>query len=123
VTLRTGRDLAGRRHLVRVGEREARGRMVKFSIRPIRRVVTGGALGSREARRDVVGHVSPEGLGAIPIGGVAAVAIGVRLRQRVIVVRVTTGAGCGGVNSSECPACRGMVEAGHVSPGDGVVAG
>ena len=44
MALRTPGDLASGRHLVRVGQREARGVVIKRRVGPVRRVVAAGAL-------------------------------------------------------------------------------
>jgi len=68
VALRAGGDLSSRGHLVRVGQREAGGTVIEFAVGPSSDRVTGRARGgcSREARGNVIGNVTAQGLGASP---------------------------------------------------------
>jgi len=68
MALRAAGDFAGRRQLVRVGQRESRCTMIKFAIRPDSDRVARGA-GRRagwEVRCHVVWHVSADRLSAVP---------------------------------------------------------
>ena len=57
VALRTRRNLARWRHLMRVRQWEARRAVVKRRVQPRGRVVTGQALRSRKACRNVVRYI------------------------------------------------------------------
>lgn len=83
--------------------------------------MAGGAEGSGELRSDVVGNSAAESRGVVPVGGVAAVAIGVGAGQVVVVVGVAEGAGSRSVRASQREARCAVVESGIV-PGGGVVA-
>ena len=68
VALGAGRHFTGRRHLVRVGQREARGAVIELSGGPCRNGVAAGASAGAggEIGSHVIGHISPEGLCAVP---------------------------------------------------------
>lgn len=106
MALRTGRDLAGRRHLVRVGEREAGGAVIELAVRPSCDGVAGATGGGslREISSDVIGYVATQSLRAGPCRLVAAHAIGVRGIQRVIVIGVALSTWCGRVRTGQSEA-------------------
>jgi hypothetical protein len=112
---------------VNASERPTGSCVIKFSVGPVERVVAGGALRSRESRRDVIGNVAAKGLRAGPGGLMATIAIGVGGGEVVIVAGVTIGAsgnssgGCELMRTGEGPACAAVIEGGVV-PRDGVVA-
>jgi len=122
VALAAGRNLSSRRHLVGVGQREARGTVIKLTIGPGGDRVAGRARrrGGREIGRDVIGYVAAESLRAVPGGLVAAHAIG--RGQIVVVVNVALCARRGGMGASQRKSGDAVIEAGLVGPGDGVVA-
>ena len=91
-TNRTGHRRARRNH-VRALQGEARGAVVKLSIRPENCVVAGGAQGGGEACRNVVGNISAKSRSAVPRSQVTAIAIGVGRSQVVVVVDVAVRAG------------------------------
>ena len=83
-----------RRRGVRIRKGEASGGVIEICVRPANGVVARGALGHREAGRDVIRNVAAHRLGAVPLrqvaGGIAAIG-GLNL-QIVIVVDVAGGA-------------------------------
>ena len=85
-------EVAGRREMC-AGQRPAGGSMIKRSIGPCCCVVAGRTLRRRVGQSDVVRYCTAEGLGAVPIRGVAAVAIGVGTREVVVVANVAGDAG------------------------------
>ena len=126
MTLRTSRDFPSRGHLVRVLQQEASGAVIKRAVDPADGVVAGRALGRREARGDVIRNVATERLRAGPGSLVAAVAIRVRSRKRIVVVDVAMGAGndlacrCELVRTGERPARNAVIKRG-VGPSDRIV--
>jgi len=95
--------------------------VIERRIGPIRRVVARGALGSWEARGNVIGHVAAQRLGLVPVGGVATVAIGIRRCEVVIIIGVAVGAWRSGMHPGQRPTRYRVVE-GAVSPQCCVVA-
>jgi hypothetical protein len=95
-------------HLVRTRKRPTRGAMVKRAVGPGDSVVAGGAQGRRELCGNVVGHQPRESFCAIPVGSMAAIAIGIGAGQVVIVVDVTQNAGRRSMRAGERKA-RGVV--------------
>ena len=85
---------ACRTRQVVAGQRPAGRGVIKRSVDPGGRVVAGGALGGRVLQGHVVRHCAPECLRAVPIRGVAAVAV--CGSQIVIAVDVARHTGCGG---------------------------
>jgi len=77
VALRTGCDFPGRCHLVGVGQRETSRAVIELAICPRGDRVAGGTRGSssREARGNMVWHVSAERLRTVPRRLVASHAI------------------------------------------------
>jgi len=80
-----------------------------------------GFAGLRESCRNVIRNGSTQGLRAVPGGGVARVAGGVRRGESVVVIGVARRAGSCGVHTGQWPPRDRMIE-GIVGPGDGVVA-
>lgn len=88
-----------------------------------------GVAGGGEIGREMVGDEAAEGLRAVPVGLVAAVAGGVRAGEGIIVVHMAIGAGSDGgtgrgrhlVRASERPSGGAVVKL-AVGPGDSVVA-
>lgn len=111
-------DVTGgaRRRYVRALQRPARGGVVKFAVRPEQCVVAGRALRGRESCRNVIRHCATKCLRANPGWLVAAVAIRVRSRERVIVSDVAVGAGHNFtgrlqlMRTRQCPPCRAVIE-------------
>lgn len=87
------------RHLMCASERPSGGAVVELAVGPGDRVVASGTERSGELRGDVIGHEAAESLRAVPIGSVAAVAVGVSGGETVIIVDVTEGAGRGGMGA------------------------
>ena len=75
-----------------VGQQEASGAVIKFAVSPSGNGVTSGASGGRggEARADVIGNITADGLRLVPIGSVAGHAV--CGTQGVVVVDVAGGA-------------------------------
>jgi len=127
VALVAARYLSGWRHLVRTRQREAGGGVIERRIRPHNRVMTLGTQRRREARRNVIRHGAAKSRRAIPGRLVAAVAIRVRRRERVIVADVAVRAeihlACWRhlMRTHQRPAGSAVIE-NRRSPGDGVVA-
>ncbi len=71
--------------------------MIESGVSPRGRVVALRTQRRGEAGRDVIGDTATHGLCAVPVGLMAAVAIGVGGGEAVIVVDVTLGTGSGGV--------------------------
>ena len=112
---------ASRREMC-AGQGKAGGSMIKRSVGPCCCVVAGRTLGLRVGQSDVVRYCTAEGLGAVPIRGVAAIAIRVRTREVVIVIDVARDAGSRQVRSRQWPACHRMIER-VVRPHNRIVAG
>jgi len=87
------RDSRAWRQHMRTLQGEARGAMVKLSVCPEKCVVARRAQRSGEGRRNMVRHVSAKRRRAVPRRLMAAVAIRVCRRERVVVVDVTVRAG------------------------------
>lgn len=104
VALRARGHLACRRHLVRIRQRETRGRVIECRVGPVRGVVATGALRSREARGHVIRHRAAQGLRARPLRLVASVAVRICCRQRVVVVHMARRARCGQMRAGQRPA-------------------
>jgi len=121
VTLCAGRDFAHWGHLVRIRQREAGGGVIKRRVGPACRVVAGRALRCGEARLDVIGDVAAKCLCAVPVRGVATVAI--RRGQSVVVIDVARDAGSGQVRSRQRPTGGSVVKGHYVGPGNCVVTG
>lgn len=117
-----------RRQHVRSLKREACCAVVKLSIRPGNRVMAGRAHRSREARGNVIRHISADSLRARPSSLVTAVAIRVRRCQVVAVADVAVRASnhfAGRrklVGTGERPARRAVIKNCR-KPGDRVVTG
>jgi hypothetical protein len=117
-----------RRGHVETLQRPACRGVVKLSIHPEQSVMTGGTKRSREARLDVIRDVSTKRRRTLPRGYVAAVAVGIGRRKRVVVAHVAIRAGhyFSGrrqlVRTRKRPPRRGMVKNRRV-PTDGVMAG
>ena len=79
MAVRTSIDFraGGRRKLVRSGKRPARGAVIKFAVGPDDSIVASGTERSGKGSGDVIRNGATKSLRAGPIGGVAAVAIGV----------------------------------------------
>jgi len=128
VALRTRGDLARRGHLVRVGQREARGAVIECRVGPVDGVVASRALRCGEARLNVIGDVAAQSLRVIPIRRVAAIAVGVRGCKGVVVADVALRAGrdyaCRGhlVVARQGPTSHGVIKRG-IRPRDRVMAG
>jgi hypothetical protein len=118
----------GRSELMGISEREAGGAVIERGARPGQSVVTDGALGRGEARRDVIGNIAAESLRLVPVRGVATVAIGVGGTERVVVVEVAICAGRDFSSRSELvgigerPTGGAVIERGR-TPGNRVMAG
>lgn len=82
-----------RRGDVCAGQSPTRAGMIEFSIRPQQGVVARRTLRGREARSDMVGHVSAKRLRALPGREMATVAVGVCRSEGVIVIDVAVRAG------------------------------
>jgi len=113
VALRALRNLAGGRHLMRVGEREAGGAVIEDAGSPSGDgMATGaGTGGGGEVCGHVVRHIAAHGLRAVPGGLVATHAIG--RGETVIVVDVAGSAGRGigrHVRAGEGKTCNAVVE-------------
>ena len=127
VALGTRGDLARRRHLVRVGQREAGGGVIERRVGPVRRVVAARALRSGEPSLDVIGDIAAQSLRAVPVRRVAAVAIRVGARQVVVVADVALrtisdhARGRHLVVARERPTGHGVVKRRRVGPGNRVV--
>src|SRR3984893_13181920 len=93
VTLRAGRDLASRRHLVRARQRPTGTAVIELAVSPGSDGVATGTSGGggREVRSDVIRNVAAERLRLVPIGCVAGEAV--RGIQSVIIVDVAGSAG------------------------------
>jgi len=120
-------DRGARRQHVRPLQGESRGAVVKLAVCPQNGVVAGGTQRSREARADVIGHVSAKGGCAVPGRLMAAIAIGVGRGEIVVVICVTVRAliylSCRSqlVRARQGPA-GGRVVKHYVGPQRGVVA-
>jgi len=112
---------ASRREMC-AGQGKAGGSMIKRSIGPCCCVVAGRTLGLRVGQSDVVRYCTAEGLGAVPIRRVAAVAIGVGTREVIVVANVAGDAGARQVRSCQWPARDRMIK-GVVGPHNRIVAG
>ena len=101
VALRALRDFAGRRHLVRIGQRETRGAVIESGVRPAGGVMARRTLRDRESGGDVIRNAAAHRLGAVPLSQVAAgIAAIVRLNlKRVVVIDVALNAGRGYVTA------------------------
>ncbi len=110
VALRASSDFARRRKLVRIRQREARGAMIELAVGPNGDGMAGGAgrRGRREIRSHVVGDIAANGLRAVPSGSVAGHAIAAA--ERVVIVDMALGAGCGGMRASQSKSGNAMVE-------------
>jgi len=93
---------------VRAGQREASGGVVEGRAQP-RRCRVARRAGCRVTRSDVVGHRPAECGGALPIGGVATVAIGGQ-RAAVIAVYMALSAGNGRVSAGQRKGCCAVIE-------------
>src|ERR1700730_5714927 len=93
VTLRAGRDLASRRHLVRARQRPTGTAVIELAVSPGSDGVATGTSGGggREVRSVVIRNVAAERLRLVPIGCVAGEAV--RGIQSVIIVDVAGSAG------------------------------
>ena len=122
VALRAGADLAGRRHLMRIGQWETSRALIELAVGPGGDGVTRGAGGRSggEIRRHVIGHVAAQGLRATPRGLVAAHAIGGC--QTVIIVNVALRAGRGRVRTRQREPGHAVIKAQLVGPSDRVMA-
>ena len=125
VAVGAGRDLGARggRHLMGAGKGPACGAVIERAGIPRRGVVARGAKRSREAGGDVIRHNATHGSRAEPVGLMAAVAIGVRACQRVIVVHVAGGARSAKVRASQRPASSAVVKVGTAPACGGVASG
>ena len=95
--------------------------MIERRVGPVRRVVAGRALGGRKACLDMVGDIAAKCLRAVPVRGVATVAI--RRGQSVVVIDVARDAGSGQVRSRQRPTGGSVVKGRYVGPGNCVVTG
>jgi hypothetical protein len=84
--------------------------VIKLAVGPGDGVMAGGTERGGKCSRNVIGNNSTESLRAVPIGLVAAVAIGVGAGEVVIVVDVAQRAGRGGVRAGERPTCGAVIE-------------
>ena len=112
---------------MRIGEWEPGGVVIKGGVGPTGGVVAGGALRHGEARSDVIRYAATQSLRAVPVFEVArgVAAIGGLDGQRVAVADVAghTGSGRrGDVHAGQGEAGDGVIEGGHVGPGNVVVA-
>ena len=112
---------------VRVAEREPGGVVIKSGVGPTGGVVAGRALRHGEARSDVIRYAATQSLRAVPVFEVArgVAAIGGLDGQRVAVADVAGHAGSGrrgDVHAGQGEAGDGVIEGGHVGPGNVVVA-
>ena len=96
------------------------GAVIKFAGVPSCRVVARRAKGSGEACRHVIGNGAAHRGGAVPLVGMAAVAIGVCGGEAVIVIDVAVGAGRGDVRSGKRPAGGAVIEVGGAPASGGV---
>jgi len=110
VALRARRDFPGRRHLVRVRQRETGCAVIKRGARPRSRVVACRALPCGESCRHVIRYASTQRLRARPRRLVASVAVRVRCRQRVVVVDVAQRAGCRYVGAGQRESRRAVIK-------------
>lgn len=124
VALRASGHFTRGRHLVGVCEREAGGAVIESRVRPVRGVVTRGALGYREARRNMIRDIATKSLRAVPLCEMAARVTAVRRSnlQSVIVVDVALSAGRRDVCASQRKPSDAVIKGGNVGPRDGVVA-
>ena len=105
-----------RRGHMGAGQRPTGGAVIKLAIRPEQGVVTSGALGSGEARGDVIRHIAAKRGSALPGGDVATITIRVCRREGVVVANVAVGArhDFSGrrqlVRTSQRPARRAVIE-------------
>jgi len=81
-----------------------------------------GYAGGRVHRGDVIGYAAAQGLGALPRGQMATIAIGVGGGQGVVIADVARGAGRGDVGAGQSPARAGVIKL-AIRPEQGVVAG
>jgi hypothetical protein len=84
--------------------------VIKLAVGPGDRVVAGGAKGGGKSGSNVIGNNSTESLRAVPIGLVAAVAIGVGAGEVVIVVDVAERTGRRRVRPGERPTGGAVIE-------------
>ena len=116
MALIAARDLPCRSNLVRIRQREPGAGVVECRIRPRNRVVALRTKRGWETRGNVIRHVSAERRRALPCSLMAAITIGVRRREGVIVIDVAVGAGIHLarrgqlVRTKQRPACRRVVE-------------
>lgn len=104
-------------------EGEASGGVVEGGISPSSCVVALGAERSGEASGDVIGHIATESLRAVPIGLMAAVAIGIGGSQAVIVIDMALCARSGGMCASESETGDAMIERGGIPADSGMAIG
>lgn len=120
VTVRARRNLSGRRELMQVLQRKAGG-IVAPGGSPAGGGVATGALRRRESGGNVIRDRAPHIGCAVVLVLVAAVAIGVRRGERVVVIDMAGCARSGRMNTSERPSGAGVVKRRGV-PGNRVVA-
>lgn len=113
-------DLSRRCELMQVLQREAGG-VVAPGRGPVRRRMASGALRSRQARGNVIGHGPTHGGRAVVLVLMAAVAIRVRGGKVVVVTDVARCAGGAKVRSGQRPAGSTVIKRSR-SPGNRVVA-
>ena len=93
---------------VRTGQREAGGAVIECGAQP-RSGRMAGRAGRWISGSDVIGHRAAKRRRAVPVGGVAAVAIGGQ-RAAVVAVRVAQRASHGGVGASQRESSRAVIE-------------
>jgi hypothetical protein len=80
-----------------------------------------GTKRSGESRGDVIRYRAAKGLGAVPLVGMAAIAIGVGRGQVVVIADMAGSARCGDVRAGQRPASDGVIKVGG-APAQGGVA-
>lgn len=90
--------------------------MIKPAVGPSGRIVACGAQSSKELRGSVIGNSAAESLRAVPVGGVAPIAVRIDGGEIVVAVDVTKDAGGGRVGAGEDITRDGVVEGSYVRP-------
>ena len=116
VAIGAGLHPTGSGHHMSACQWPASSAVIKPAVGPSGRIVASGAQSSGELRGNVIGNSAAESLRAVPVGGVAPIAVRVGGGEMVVAVDVTEDAGSGRVGAGEDITRDGVVEGSYVRP-------